>query len=35
MAAVTLLSIAVGLAIPVLMWSVEGSIRSQAPARQT
>ncbi|NJM29059.1 MAG: hypothetical protein HC855_02010, partial [Rhizobiales bacterium] len=35
MAAVALLSIAVGLAIPVLMWSVEGSIRSQAPARQT
>jgi predicted MFS family arabinose efflux permease len=35
MASVTLLSIAVGLAIPVLMWSVEGSIRSQAPARQT
>ncbi len=35
MAAVTLLSIAVGLAIPLLMWSVEGSIRSQAPARQT
>ena len=35
MAAVTLLSIAVGLAIPLLMWSVEGSIRSQAPERQT
>jgi predicted MFS family arabinose efflux permease len=35
MAAVALLSIAVGLAIPMLMWSVEGSIRSQARALQT
>jgi predicted MFS family arabinose efflux permease len=35
MAAVALLSITVGLAIPVLMWSVERSIRQQAPVLQT